>query len=88
MIYFDNAATTLQKPPAVAEAMLQALQSLGNAGRGAHEPTLKAARVIYDTRVKLACLFGVDDPARIAFTSKLSKAAFTFFTLSGFHISS
>lgn len=74
MIYFDNAATTLQKPPAVAEAMLQALQSLGNAGRGAHEPTLKAARVIYDTRVKLARLFGAGDPVRIAFTSNATEA--------------
>lgn len=74
MIYFDNAATTLQKPPAVAEAMLQALQSLGNAGRGAHEPTLKAARVIYDTRGKLARLFGADDPARIAFASNATEA--------------
>lgn len=74
MIYFDNAATTLQKPPAVAEAVLQALQSLGNAGRGAHEPTLKAARVIYDTRVKLARLFGSDDPSRIAFTSNATEA--------------
>lgn len=74
MIYFDNAATTLQKPPAVAEAVLQALQYLGNAGRGAHEPTLKAARVIYDTRVKLARLFGAGDPARIAFTSNATEA--------------
>lgn len=74
MIYFDNAATTLQKPPAVAEAMLQALQSLGNAGRGAHEPTLKAARVIYDTRVKLARLFGAGDPSRIAFASNATEA--------------
>lgn len=74
MIYFDNAATTLKKPPAVAEAMLQALQSLGNAGRGAHEPTLKAARVIYDTRVKLARLFGADDPVRIAFASNATEA--------------
>lgn len=74
MIYFDNAATTLQKPPAVAEAMLQALQSLGNAGRGAHEPTLKAARVIYDTRVKLARLFDAGDPSRIAFASNATEA--------------
>lgn len=74
MIYFDNAATTLQKPPAVAEAMLQALQFLGNAGRGAHEPTLKAARVIYDTRVKLARLFGADNPSRIAFASNATEA--------------
>lgn len=73
MIYFDNAATTLQKPPAVGAAVLEALQSLGNAGRGAHEPTLKAARVIYDTRVKLAKLLGAV-PSRIAFTCNATEA--------------
>ena len=35
MIYFDNAATTLQKPPCVAEAVVQAMTTLGNCGRGA-----------------------------------------------------
>lgn len=74
MIYFDNAATTLQKPPEVASAVLEALQTLGNAGRGAHEPTLKASRLIYDTRVKLAALLGVSDPSRIAFTSNATEA--------------
>lgn len=74
MIYLDNAATSLQKPPAVAEAVLQALQTLGNAGRGAHEPTLKAARLIYDTRVKLARLLGAESPACIAFTSNATEA--------------
>ena len=74
MIYLDNAATTLQKPPAVAAAVIEALQSLGNAGRGAHEPTLKAARVIYDTRVKLAALLGAKDPSRIAFAGNATEA--------------
>ena len=40
MIYLDNAATTLQKPPCVGQAMLDALEHAGNPGRGAHEPTL------------------------------------------------
>lgn len=31
MIYLDNAAATLQKPPAVAEAVARAIGSLGNA---------------------------------------------------------
>ena len=47
MIYLDNAATTLQKPPEVGQAMLAALQTAGNPGRGAHEPTLHAARLVY-----------------------------------------
>ena len=50
MIYLDHAATTLQKPPVVGQAMLAALQTAGNPGRGAHEPTLHAARIVYDTR--------------------------------------
>ena len=54
MIYLDNAATTLQKPPVVGEAMLEALQTAGNPGRGAHEPTLHAARLVYDARAALA----------------------------------
>ena len=36
MIYLDNAATTLHKPPQVGEAMLRALGTLGNSSRGAH----------------------------------------------------
>ena len=54
MIYFDNAATTRRKPQEVVQAVTEALCSLGNAGRGAHEATLQASRTIYDTRRKLA----------------------------------
>ena len=36
MIYFDNAATTLQKPETVAKAVAEAISNLGNAGRGAY----------------------------------------------------
>ena len=34
VIYFDNAATTLQKPETVAKAVAEAISNLGNAGRG------------------------------------------------------
>ncbi len=74
MIYFDNAATTLQKPVEVIEAVQKALLTLGNAGRGAHAPTLQAARTVYDTRVKLAKLFNIANPAQIAFTCNATEA--------------
>ncbi len=74
MIYFDNAATTLQKPNEVIEAVQKALLTLGNAGRGAHAPTLQAARTVYDTRVKLAKLFNIANPAQIAFTCNATEA--------------
>lgn len=62
MIYLDNAATTIHKPEGVAQAMVQALSSLGNSGRGAHEATLDAPEIIYGTREKLARLFGTKIP--------------------------
>ena len=74
MIYFDNAATTIHKPEGVAQAMVQALSSLGNSGRGAHEATLDASRIIYGTREKLARLFGIKDPMRIAFTCNATES--------------
>ena len=57
MIYLDNAATTLRKPPAVAEAVLEAMGSFGNSGRGAYGEALDAGRCIYETRLLLGELF-------------------------------
>ena len=74
MIYFDNAATSFPKPPEVEESMIQALHSMGNAGRGAHAATLNAARILYDTREKLAELFHGENPSRFAFTSNTTEA--------------
>lgn len=74
MIYLDNAATTLHKPEGVAEAMTMALTSMGNSGRGAHEATLDASRMIYGTREKLAELFHIPDPMRIAFTCNATES--------------
>lgn len=74
MIYLDNAATTLHKPEGVAEAMITALTSMGNSGRGAHKATLDASRMIYGTREKLAELFHISDPMRIAFTCNATES--------------
>lgn len=74
MIYLDNAATTLHKPEGVAEAMTMALTSMGNSGRGAHEATLDASRMIYGTREKLAELFHIPDPMQIAFTCNATES--------------
>jgi len=74
VIYMDNAATTLHKPPQVAKAIVQALNSIGNAGRGATEASLGASRVIYDTREKLCRLFGGESPNRIVFTANSTES--------------
>ena len=57
MIYLDNAATTMHKPKEVIDAVVEAMTSLGNAGRGANEASLSAARIIYDAREKLCRFF-------------------------------
>lgn len=57
MIYLDNAATTVKKPQAVIDAVITAMTSLGNSGRGASDASLDASRVIFETRQKLAELF-------------------------------
>ena len=74
MIYLDNAATTLYKPQEVDAAILDALHTVGNPGRGAHEPTLHASRLVYAAREALAELFHAPDPACIAFTANATGA--------------
>lgn len=74
MIYMDNAATTLRKPVQVKEAVLAALDTMGNAGRGASDPALDASRVIYGTREKLAGLFHAESPFRIVFTANSTES--------------
>ena len=74
MIYLDNAATTLRKPPQVIDAVVQAMGSFGNSARGTHEEALAASRVIYDTRCKLAALFGCKRPDHVAFACNSTEA--------------
>lgn len=74
MIYLDNAATTLHKPPEVMDAVVQAMQTAGNAARGAHGASLGAAGTVYDTRKKLAALFGCPRADHVAFTANATGA--------------
>ena len=74
MIYLDNAATTMKKPPQVAEAVVRAMNSMGNASRGAHREALTASRVVYDTRVKLAQLFHCARADHVVFTCNSTEA--------------
>lgn len=74
MIYFDNAATTLRKPDAVADAVADAIRNMGNSGRGGNEASMSASRMIYETREKLANLFHAGDPKQVAFTSNATES--------------
>lgn len=74
MIYLDNAATTLRKPPQVGQAILEALDSMGNSARGAHQGSLGASRTIYNARAKLAAFFRCPRPDHVIFTSGVTES--------------
>ena len=74
MIYLDNAATTLHKPPAVAEAVKNAILTAGNPSRGAHGVSLSASRMVFETRSKLARLFGCPRADHVVFTANSTEA--------------
>lgn len=74
MIYLDNAATTIHKPEVVVDAVVKAMHGMGNAGRGAHEVSLDASRIVYETRLKLAGLFHASSPGRVSFTANSTES--------------
>ena len=74
MIYLDNAATTLHKPPQVAEAVLHAMTTMGNAARGAHSGALEASRTVFGTREKLARLFACQRADHVVFAANSTEA--------------
>lgn len=69
MIYLDSAATTLQKPPAVARAVSSAVGRLATPGRGGHVPAMRAAETAFLCRQAAAELFQVESPEQVVFTS-------------------
>lgn len=74
MIYLNNAATTIQKPPAVAEAVVAAMAGAGSSSRGASANDLAAARSVAAARVRLARLIGFSHPERVIFTQNATMA--------------
>ena len=74
MIYLDSAATSYHKPDGVARAVAEAISHMGNPGRGAHEASLDASRVVYGTREKMAELFGAEEASQIVFTANSTES--------------
>jgi len=74
MIYFDNSATTMIKPPSVAAAVAHAIDNFGNAGRSFHDAVTRANREIFNTRTAISKLIGHDNPLDVAFTSSATES--------------
>ena len=75
IIYFDNSATSFPKPEEVYKAAEKAMRVYGaNPGRGGHRMAVEASKEIFKVREKVANLFNIKDPLRIAFTQNSTYA--------------
>ena len=69
MIYLDNAATSVMRPPCVVDAVCCALTSMGNPGRGATSESVDAGRVVWACREKVAALLGCPSADHVCFSA-------------------
>ena len=75
MIYFDSAATTLQKPESVYAAVQRTMRACASVGRGGHAAADAAARVVYACRTEAAELFDAV-PEQVVFTMNATHGPF------------
>lgn len=74
MIYLDNAATSFPKPKMVLDKSLLVQQTIAaNPGRTAHEMSLKASNIIFETRQALAEKYS-STADRVIFTSNCTQS--------------
>ena len=73
MIYFDNAATSGEKPHCVRSALLDALRRSANPGRASHSAAIRAAESVEETR-ELIASFVDCKKANVIFTKNCTEA--------------
>ena len=73
MIYFDNAATTLQKPEIVYSAMAEAARTCAGIGRSGHGAAMRAAEIAFNCRAAAGELFDIF-PEQVVFTTNATHA--------------
>ena len=74
MIYFDAAATTLEKPEQVRRAAAAAINGMSSPGRGGHSASRRAEETAYNCRSEAAELFGAKRPENVIFTFNATHA--------------
>ncbi|MGX6978382.1 aminotransferase class V-fold PLP-dependent enzyme [Vagococcus elongatus] len=74
MIYLDNSATTLKKPDSVIQAVMDALNHIGNPDRGVHEASLESSQLLFKTRQLLCEFFNGEQSSQIVFTSGATES--------------
>ncbi len=74
LLYFDNAATTYPKPPAISRAMTDCMShSGGNPGRGSHPLAVRASDLLHTCREEAADFFDAE-VENVAFTYNATYA--------------
>ena len=68
MIYLDSGATSFPKPKMVEQAVVRALRTCANPGRGGHKAAMEAAKTVLSCRERAGELFGCS-PEQVVFTS-------------------
>ena len=74
MIYFDSAATTLQKPEAVSRAVASAIHTMTTPGRGDYPAARRAAELMLRCRTEAAEFFGAPEPDSVILTHNATHA--------------
>lgn len=75
-MYFDNAATTIHKPKAVTDKLVEVISSgnFGNPSRSGHMLSQKSMMAIFDTKKSLARLCHIENPSDILLTENATFA--------------
>ena len=68
MIYLDNGATSFHKPPQVRRAVMEAMATCANPGRGGYPEAMAAAEQVFRCREAAGQLFGCQ-PEQVVLTS-------------------
>lgn len=72
MIYLDNGATSFYKPASVEKAMIRAMKTCANPGRGGYATADRAAREVYNCRSVAAKMFDCQ-PDQVVFTKNCTE---------------
>lgn len=73
MIYLDDGATSFYKPASVENAMIRALRTCANPGRGGYPAADRAARTVFDCRCLAGEMFDCS-PEQVVFTKNCTEA--------------
>lgn len=75
MIYFDNAATTKDKPDEVIDALTYYIKNIGvSPGRGSYSLGIEASRMLYKSRVTIGKYFNLTSRENVIFTKNSTEA--------------